>query len=178
MILSRNKSILITKGIIFVILGILAIALPTITTYSITILVGILFLLAGITQAIWLLKNTDHPSFWFSLITAALAIIIGILILIYPLHGAMFLTLLLGIWFMVHGIVQIAVAIQARGLTTNWGLMLFSGIISIILALIIWSGWPATTLWVIGLLLGINLLLFGIALLAFAFRLKNLPEEI
>lgn len=172
-----NKSSLILEGIVFVILGIFAIALPTITTISITILVGILFLIAGLIQLIRVFQHQDSNTFWISLINAALAIVVGILILVYPLHGAMFLTLMLGIWFLFHGIIQIALSFQAKEVSENWWLLLFSGIVSVLLSLIIWSGWPATSLWIIGLLLGINLLFFGISLLTIAFRIKHIERQ-
>jgi uncharacterized membrane protein HdeD (DUF308 family) len=83
------------------------------------------------------------------------------------------LALLLGIWFLVHGILEINFSIQVRHHSRNWGLMLISGVVSIILSIIIWTGWPATALWIIGLLLGINLIFFGVSLFALAFRVKN-----
>ncbi len=173
MTLNLSKPVLITEGILLIIIGFLAIYLPTLTTISIITLIGILSIIAGAVQLVRALQNTKTNYFWTALISAVLAIIIGILLLSYPLHGAMVLALLLGIWFLFHGILEIHFALQVRDHSHNWGILLFSGIISIVLAIIIWSGWPLNALWIVGLLLGINLIFFGISLFALAFRSKK-----
>lgn len=169
-----TKTTLYFEGFIFTILGILAIVLPAATTFSIAILIGILLIIVGVIQMIRVFQNRESPSsFWISLISAILAIVLGILILVFPMHGVMVLTMLLGIWFLVHGVIEIALGFRARHVSKGWGFMVFSGLISIILAIIIWATWPVSALWFIGLLLGINLLLFGLSLFALAYRLNQ-----
>jgi uncharacterized membrane protein HdeD (DUF308 family) len=172
MTINLNKKTLITEGILLIIVGLLAIWLPTFITMSIISLIGILAIIAGAVQLFRTFQNTKTNYFWSALISAGLAIIVGILLLSYPLHGAMVLALLLGIWFLFHGILEISFALQVRHHSRNWGVLLLSGIVSIVLAIIIWSGWPLNALWVVGLLLGINLIFFGVSLFAIAFRKK------
>jgi uncharacterized membrane protein HdeD (DUF308 family) len=172
MTLNLNKTVLITEAILLIIVGILAICLPTFTTLSIITLIAILAIIAGVAQLFNAFQHKGTPYLWSGLISALLAIIVGILLLTYPLHGAMVLALLLGIWFLFHGILGIHFAIQVKHHSHNWGMLLLSGIVSIILAILIWAGWPSNALWVIGLLLGINLIFFGLSLFAVAFRTK------
>ncbi len=163
-----KKSALIIEGCIFMLLGVLAIALPTATSVSVAMIVGILLIIAGVIQVFRVFEHREGAEFWIPLILALLAILVGVLMLVYPLHGILVLAMLLGIWFFFHGIIEIAMAIQFRKVSSGWGFLLFSGIVSILLALLIWSGWPTSAVWLIGLLLGINLLLFGASLIMLA----------
>ena len=167
---TQSKTTFLLEGILLIILGIIAVWVPSETTVSITILLGILFIVAGVVQLFRLLFGRKHPSAWTAMISAALAILIGILLLVFPLNAAVALALFLGIWFLVHGVIQVGMAIQLRNATSNWGMLLVSGIVSIILAIVIWSGWPWSALWIIGVLLGVNLIFFGASLIALGFR--------
>jgi uncharacterized membrane protein HdeD (DUF308 family) len=79
---------------------------------------------------------------------------------VYPLQGVLTLTLLLGILFMFEGVMKVAVAVQLRPMP-NWGWMLASGTAALILAAIIFSGYPGSAVWILGLLVGINLIFSG-----------------
>lgn len=167
---THPKTSYVLEGILLLILGAVAIWVPTETTLSLTFILGILFIVAGVVQLVRILFNREHPSVWTAIFSAIIALLIGVLLLVFPLNAAMALALFLGIWFLVHGVLQIGMAVQLRNVSFNWGILLLSGIVSIILAIIIWSGWPWSALWVIGVLLGINLIFFGISLIALAFR--------
>lgn len=162
----------VLEGIILIILGLLAISLPVFTTFSLTILIGSILLIGGVIQLYRTFRGIKSPSFWFSLINCLLAILIGVLLLVYPLHGMMFLTLLLGIYFLIQGITQIAMGVHIKSISRHWGFLVVSGIVSILLSLLIWSKWPSISTWFIGLLVGINLLLFGVSLLLFSKRIE------
>jgi len=174
---THSRSMLVLEGILCIILGILAIALPLLTGYSLTIVLGWILIVGGIIHLYRTFRGVKTNSFWLALMNALLAIVVGILLLIYPLHGLMFLTLILGIFFFFEGITEIALAIHFRSVSPNWGWLLFSGILALILAFIIWYNWPITALWVIGVLLGINLIFFGIGLLFAATRRKVIPQN-
>lgn len=151
------------EGIIFILLGILAIALPNFATLSVELFIGWLFLLGGIVQAYRVFQSRGRNDFWLSLISPILAIIVGLLLLAYPLTGILTLTFLLAIYFLIEGIAKIAVSLKLKPLK-SWGWMLLSGLLSIALGAIIFAGWPGTAVWVLGLLVGINMLFFGWAL--------------
>lgn len=164
-----SRTALVIEGILCLILGILAIALPIGTSFAITLILGWILIIGGIIHLIRTFRDGVHASsFWIALVGSLLAIVIGVLMLVYPLRGMMFLALILGIYFFFEGITEIALAVQFRKITPSWGLLLFSGIIALILSFIIWYNWPITAFWIIGVLLGINLILLGISLIACA----------
>ena len=157
------------EGIILVILGIIAIVLPPIATIAFTIIIGWIFLVSGIVGLITTFWARHAPGFWWALISAIIAIAAGIVLLLWPISGAVSLTLVLIAFFVVEGIASILYAIEHRGqLSGRWGWMLFSGIIDLILAAIIFSGLPGTATWALGLLVGINMLFGGFALIGMA----------
>ena len=101
-------------------------------------------------------------------------ITLGVVLLFWPISGTISLTLVLIAFFIVEGIVSIMYAIEHRNqLTGQWGWMLLSGIIDLILAAIIFAGLPGTAVWALGLLVGINMLFGGAALIAMALASRN-----
>jgi uncharacterized membrane protein HdeD (DUF308 family) len=162
------------EGILLVILGIAAILVPALATITVTILVGWLFLISGLVGLATTLWMRLAPGFWWSIFSALIAIVAGILLLIRPLTGALSLTLVLGAFFILEGIASIMYAIDHRNrLTSRWGWMLVSGIIDLIIAGIIIVGLPGTAAWALGLLVGVNLLFGGAAMIAIALAARN-----
>ncbi len=163
--LHRHWKLYLFEGILLLSLGILAIILPPLATLAVTILFGWLFLIAGVMGLYTTFMLRHAPGFWWSLISAALAIIVGALLLVQPLTGALSLTLLLIAFFVVEGVASIMFALEhKRELTGQWGWMLFSGLIDLVLAAIIIAGLPGTAAWALGLLVGINMIFGGWAL--------------
>ena len=158
------------QGVIMIILGVLAVAAPVIATIAIDIWVGWLFLFSGGIGLIALFSSHHIPAFLWSLITAALSIALGILLIWKPVEGALSLTFLLTAFFLVEGVFQIATSLVYRdSLPGTWGWMLASGVSDLLLVAIIVLGWPATGVWVLGLLVGINLFMSGWAIVMMAF---------
>lgn len=160
----KHRGLYLFESILFILLGILAIAIPGLFTYSLELVIGILFLVGGVVQGYRACKAGKSSERPYSLFTALLGIVVGALLLFYPLTGVLTLTLLLAAFFLVDGIVTIALGLRVRP-AQGWGWLLFSGIVSVVLAGIIWSNFPGSAVWVIGLLVGINLLIFGFSLL-------------
>ena len=165
----------LVEGIILVILGIAAIAVPLIATIAVTILIGWLFLISGIVGLITTLWMRHAPGFWWSLLSAVIGIGAGIVLLAWPISGSISLTLVLIAFFVVEGIASIMYALEHRAPSGRWVWMLVSGIIDLILAAIIFFGLPGTALWALGLLVGINLLFGGSALIAMALAARQTP---
>ena len=158
------------QGVIMIILGVLAVAAPVIATIAIDIYVGWLFLFSGVIGLIALFSSHHIPAFLWSLITAALSIALGILLIWKPVEGALSLTFVLTAFFLVEGVFQIATSLVYRdSLPGTWGWMLASGVSDLLLVAIIVLGWPATGVWVLGLLVGINLFMSGWAIVMMAF---------
>jgi uncharacterized membrane protein HdeD (DUF308 family) len=157
------------EGIVLVILGLLAIALPPIASLAVAIFLGWLFLISGVVGLITTLWMRNMPGFWWSLLSAVLAIAAGIVLIGWPVSGVMSLTLVLIVFFFVEGVLSIMFALEhRRQLIGRWGWMLASGIIDLILGAIILAGLPGTAAWALGLLAGINMLFGGTSLIAMA----------
>jgi len=164
----------LTEGIVLVILGLLAIALPQLASIAVTFMIGWLFLISGIAGLITTFGARHAPGFWWSLLSALLGIAAGIVLLIWPLSGVITLTLLLIVFFIIEGVLSIMYALEhKREVTGQWGWMLVSGIIDLVLAAMIWAGLPSTAAWAIGLLVGINLLFGGSSMIAMALHARS-----
>jgi uncharacterized membrane protein HdeD (DUF308 family) len=156
------------------VLGATAVVLPPIATLAVTILLGWLFLVSGILGLITTFWMRHAPGFWWSLLSAVLGIIVGAVLLASPLTGAFSLTLVLVAFFLVEGAVSIMFALDhKRELSGQWGWMLVSGIIDLGLAIMIFAGLPSTAAWAVGLLVGINMIFGGSALIAMALHART-----
>jgi uncharacterized membrane protein HdeD (DUF308 family) len=165
----------LAEGIILFVLGVLAIVVPPIATIAVEILIGWLLLVSGIVGLIATLRTRGAPGFGWSLVSALLGIVAGIVLLGWPLSGALSLTLILTVFLVLEGVVSILYALEhKRELSGRWATMLFSGIVDLILAGIIFAGLPGTAAWAIGLLVGINLVFGGSALIAMALHARNI----
>jgi uncharacterized membrane protein HdeD (DUF308 family) len=170
----EHWGLFLAEGIVLVILGLIAIIVPPLATLAFTIIIGWLFLISGIMGLITTFWARGVPGFWWSLISAIIAIAAGVVLLLWPVSGSVSLTLLLIAFFVVEGIVSIMYAIEHRNqLSGQWIWMLISGIIDLILAAIIFAGLPGTALWALGLLVGINMVFGSAALIAMAMAARH-----
>jgi len=162
------------EGIVLVVLGLLAIIIPPIATIAVTIFLGWLFLISGVVGLVTTFWARHAPGFWWSLLSAVLAIAAGIVLLAWPVSGAVSLTLLLIVFFTIEGVLSIMYALEhKKELSGRWGWMLTSGIIDLVLAAIILAGLPGTAAWALGLLVGINMLFGGTAMIAMAMHARS-----
>jgi uncharacterized membrane protein HdeD (DUF308 family) len=170
----EHWGLFLAEGIILVILGLIAILLPPLATITITIIIGWLFLVSGIVGLVTTFMMRQAPGFWWSLLSGILGVAAGVVLLIWPISGALSLTLLLTAFFIIEGVASIMYAIDHRNqLTGRWGWMLLSGIVDLILAAIIVAGLPGTAAWALGLLVGINMLFGGTAMIGMAFAARH-----
>jgi uncharacterized membrane protein HdeD (DUF308 family) len=164
----------VLEGIILVLLGMLAIFVPLFATITVTIILGWIFLASGIMGLITTFRARQAPGFWWSLVSAVIAIAVGLILLAEPIAGAVSLTLVLIVFFVVEGVATIMYALEhRRELSGRWEWMLVSGIIDLILAGIIFAGLPGTAAWALGLLVGINMVFGGVALVAIALHARS-----
>ncbi|MGO9173535.1 MAG: HdeD family acid-resistance protein [Rhodomicrobium sp.] len=167
------------EGVTLIILGILAIAAPQVATIAVDVFIGWLFLVAGIVGFFAVFSARDIASFLWSLVPAALSIAVGGLLLWKPAEGAVSLTVLLIALFIVEGVFQIVASIAYRDVIgSSWGWILVSGICDLILAAIIIFGWPITAAWTLGLLVGINLITSGVAIVMAAFAGRDVAGKL
>lgn len=164
----------LVEGIILVILGLAAIIVPPLATLAVAIFLGWLFLISGIVGLVTTFMMRHAPGFWWSLLSAVLGIVAGIVLIGWPVSGAISLTLVLIVFFILEGVASIMFALEhRRELSGRWGWMLASGIVDLILAAIIFAGLPLSAAWAIGLLVGINLVFGGSALIAMALHARS-----
>jgi uncharacterized membrane protein HdeD (DUF308 family) len=171
--LHEHSTFFLVEGIILLVLGALAILLPPFATLTITIIFGWIFLVSGLIGWVTTLGARGAPGFWWSLISAVLATAAGLILLIRPMGGAISLTLLLIAFFAIEGIASIMYAVEhRRQLSGRWEWMALSGVIDLVLAGIIFAGLPETATWALGVLVGINLIFGGAALIAMALHAR------
>src|SRR5436190_11502107 len=164
----------LVEGIVLLGLGLLALLIPPLATLGVTIFLGWLFLISGVMGLIATFWARQAPGFWWSLLSAILGIAVGLVLLVSPVSGAVSLTLVLSVFFAVEGVASIMYALEHRQqLSGRWGFMLFSGVIDLILAGMILIGLPGTAAWAIGLLVGINMIFGGSALIAMGLHARN-----
>src|SRR5712691_2777670 len=160
---------LLIEGVILAVLGAAAIVIPPIATLAVEIILGWLFLVSGVLGLVMTFLMRQAPGFWWSLVSAVLALAAGVALIGWPVSGAVSLTLLLIVFFIMEGVATIMYALDLkRELSGRWGLVLASGVVDLVLAAIIYAGLPGTAAWAIGLLVGINMLFGGVALIALA----------
>jgi uncharacterized membrane protein HdeD (DUF308 family) len=172
--LHQHWKLYLAEGIVLLVLGALAILVPPVATLAVTIVLGWLFLISGVMGLATSFWMRHAPGFWWSLLSAALGIVVGAVLLAQPVNGAFSLTLVLVAFFAIEGVVSIMFALDhKRELSGRWGWMLLSGIVDLVLSVMIFAGLPATAAWAIGLLVGINMLFGGSALIAMALHARK-----
>jgi uncharacterized membrane protein HdeD (DUF308 family) len=160
-------------GLVSIVVGFLAISSRYIalTTWATVVFFGVLLLIAGITEVVQAVMVRNWRGFALHLLTAALYLIVGLFMLEEPDQGAKVLTLLIGAAFLVGGVLRIVFALVQR--FHSWPWVVLHGVVDLFLGGIILSGWPESSLWVIGLLLGIDLIFHGWAWVILALTVRR-----
>ncbi len=149
-------------GILMFICGILAISLPLASSIGLVIVLAWLILFAGIFHLIFAFQSHSVGGFLWQVLLAVVYGIAGIYMLMNPLLGVLSLTLVLAVFLLFEGILEIAFYFGMRRVRHS-GWVLFDGIVTLILGILIWSQWPSSSVWVIGTLVGISLIFSGIS---------------
>ncbi|MGA8164190.1 MAG: DUF308 domain-containing protein [Waddliaceae bacterium] len=167
-----NWKLLLLEGIVFCILGLIAITHPFFVTWGINLVLGFILIIAGAVQGYRAFKGINDSSSIPLFIGAAVSLIIGIFFLVYPMTGMLTLTLFLTIYFLIDGITKIVSSWQLR-YVKGWPWLLISGLISLLLTFLILSGLPSTADWILAIFLGVYLVFVGGALIALAIFVKR-----
>src|SRR4051794_38846145 len=159
----------LVEGILLVVLGLAAMILPPLASLTVTIFLGWMFLISGVAGLALTFWARQMPGFWWSLVSAVLAIAAGIILLLKPVQGTLTLTIVVGAYFLAEGVATIMYALEhRRELSERWSWLLVAGIMDLLIAAIIIAGLPGSAAWAIGLLVGINLLFGGASLIGMA----------
>ena len=158
------------EGILLAILGLAAMIVPPLASLAVTIFLGWMFLVTGIAGLVISFWARAMPGYWWSLISAALAVLAGGILLARPMQGVLTLTIVVGAYFLAEGVATIMYALEhRRELSARWSWMVVAGLMDILIAAIVIAGLPGSATWAIGLLVGINLLFGGATLIGVAF---------
>jgi uncharacterized membrane protein HdeD (DUF308 family) len=162
------------EGILLVVLGLAAMIVPPLASLAVTIFLGWMFLVSGVAGLALTFWAKQMPGFWWSLLSAALAVAAGIILLARPAQGTLTLTIVVGAYFLAEGVTTIMYALEhRRELSERWSWLLVAGLMDILIAGIIIAGLPGSALWAVGLLVGINLLFGGASLIGMALAARQ-----
>jgi uncharacterized membrane protein HdeD (DUF308 family) len=166
---NEHWKLFLVEGILLVVLGLLAVAVPMLAGLTVAIVFGWLFLISGIVGLFTTFAMRHAPGFWWSLLSAVLGIVLGGWLLVQPGLGLVSLTYLLIAFFIIEGVATIMFALEhRRALSGRWGWMLVSGIVDLFLAAVILAGLPGTVEWALGLIVGINMVFGGASMIGMA----------
>src|SRR3982075_3472278 len=162
------------EGIVLAILGLAAMIVPPLASLAVAIFLGWMFLISGIAGLFVTFWARQMPGFWWSLFSAALAVLAGLILIARPVQGILTLTIVVGAYFLAEGVATIMYALEhRRELSERWSWLLFAGIWDILIAAMIIAGLPGSAEWAIGLLVGINLLFGGASLIGMALAARK-----
>jgi uncharacterized membrane protein HdeD (DUF308 family) len=161
-VVRRYSTWYLIQGVLMVLAGIVALVYPFVSTVALVVVLGWLLILSGIVQGISLIGAQNVPNFWLQLVSVVLSIIVGVLFLRRPGEAVVTLTLLLIVFFMVEGFAKLLFSLTIRPLP-NWGWVFASGIIGILLSIYLLANLTTTAVWLLGVLLGIQLIFEGVA---------------
>jgi uncharacterized membrane protein HdeD (DUF308 family) len=171
--LRRHWGWLLLWGIVLIVLGAIALADSVFVTVISMFPFGWVLLIAGIVEAVQAVRHRKAGHHFLHAMNAVLGIVVGFMLLRNSLVGALVVTLLLSVYFVVAGIFRIVSSLAVRVPGRGWALT--SGIITLILGILVWAQWPVSGLWIIGMFIGIDLVLLGWSRVALALALRRIP---
>jgi len=159
-------------GLVLIALGLAAMVTPAVAGGAVVIVIGCILLIAGILAIVRAMRAVAWIERTISLILGGITAAAGIAVIGHPIFGMAFLTLLLVVYFLIEGLWKVVVSLRYRP-ARGWGWLLASGVLSLILGFLIWNQWPVSGMWAIGVLVGINLVGSGLALVTLALLHKR-----
>lgn len=168
----RHATWYLVQGLLLIAAGVLAIVFPLISAVAVVVLAGWLLVASGVLQAISLLGARHAPHFWLQLVSAILAILVGFLFLRDTGQGLVTITLLLIVFFMIEGVSKIVFALTIRPMP-QWGWVLASGVVGVVLSVLLLAFLQLTAIWLVGLMLGIQLISVGAAISSMAWEARR-----
>lgn len=155
-------------GALLIVLGIVAIALPTVSTLFVETWAAVILISAGAAKLVYAFQTREQGGFIWKLLLSVLYVITGAMLVLSPLTGILTLTLLLGSFLFIEGVFELILAFRLRP-QPNWTWVLFNGIVTLVLGSMIWFQWPSNAPWLIGTLVGVSVLFTGLSRLMMSF---------
>lgn len=162
----------LAMGILLVIAGVLALIFPVLAAVTAALYVGWFALIAGVIAIVVAIRTRSEPHLGWRIAVGVLYLVLGFLLVVNPIAGAASLALLVGALMAASGVVEIMLAVRMKP-EAGWGWLLFNGILSIVLAILIAIGWPLGSLILIGYFVGFQIVTCGIARIALAMAARK-----
>ena len=172
--LKRNWAWFLAVGIALVILGLMALSWSVLTTLVSVAIFGWFLLIGGIISVVHAILRRRWGGFFIELFAGILYVLVGLLLVGNPAQSAVALTLVIALFLLIGGVFRIVTALVVR--FQHWLWMLLNGVISLLLGVMIWSQWPVSGLWVIGMFIGIDMIFYGCSLVMLALAVRSLPS--
>jgi len=157
--------------------GVLAIFVPPAAGLAVTIFVGWLLVFSGVAHLVFAWQTRTSGALVFELLLGVLYLVVGFYLLWNPVAGLVSLTLALALYLAMEALLEFILAYRLRPLPGS-GWLFFDGIITLVLAIMIWRTWPASTIWAIGILVGISMLFSGISRLMLSLAARRLLSKV
>lgn len=170
-----NWGWILALGIILIVVGTLAIAMPFAASLASAVAFGALFLVGGIAQLVGAFWTRDWSGFFLSLLMGVVYVVLGLMFLRHPGEALMAMSLFLACALMISGLFRIIGSLMYR--FPQWGWTLLGGVISLLLGIYIYALWPLNSFIIIGLFVGIDMIFTGWTWIALALALKNLGRS-
>ena len=167
----------IALSVLLIVTGLFAIVIPSISGIVITLFFGWAMILSGITHFIFAFKTHTTGTLIWELIIGAVYLFTGVYLIFHPLSALIALTLILAIYLFFEGIVEIVQFFQLQP-RHGAGWLLVDAAVTLILAVLIWRSWPASTVWVIGTLVGISMIFSGFSRLMLSLAAKRVLNRV
>jgi len=165
-----NRSLII--GALLIVLGIVAIALPSASTIFAETWFALILISSGFAKLVYATETRHQGGFLWKLLLSGLYIATGIMLFVNPLTGVVTLTLLLGSFLLTEGVFELILAFRLRP-QQNWTWVLGDGIITLLLGAMIWFQWPFNAPWLIGTLVGVSILFTGISRIGLSLNARS-----
>ncbi len=171
--LRRNWGWFLVLGVLLILVGCAALSYSFLFTVTSVFFFGCLLFGTGIMEILGVFFVRRWSGSFLHLLMGVLDILIGLIIVAQPVRAALALTLFIAVFFVIGGIYRFFSAVSLR--FPHWGFAAFSGLVSILLGALIWSEWPVSALWFIGMCIGIDLVFRGASWVSLALRLRKAP---
>ncbi|MEM9044819.1 MAG: HdeD family acid-resistance protein [Pseudomonadota bacterium] len=168
---AKNSTLFLIQAALMILAGLAALISPLLITATLVLFLGWLLIFSGGLQVISLIGATHVPHFWLQLLSAVLSVLIGYLFVKNPGAGIGTLALLMIVFFMIEGMAKVVFSLSVRPLA-NWGWVLGSGVLGIVISLYLITN-PALSVFLLGILIGLQLITQGVAIGYMAWQVKK-----
>ena len=174
--IKKNARLVVIVGVIMLICGILAIGSPLVAGVSVTVFVGVMLIFGGLAQCFLAFQAGAFGEGLLIFVMGALTAVAGFYLFNQPLAGLASITIILAAYFVITGISELVSAFQVRP-AEGWGLMLTSGVVTLLLGIMIWRQFPLSGAWAVGVLFGVKLVLGGWALIFLGRGVRRVAKD-